>query len=54
MLQTALCFLCVQSIPTSKLAGLAEMDAGTLKQQLALLRQSTQVDVGPLTIAWSW
>ncbi|KAL4859842.1 Eukaryotic translation initiation factor 3 subunit L [Chlorella vulgaris] len=31
------------SIPTSKLAGLAEMDAGTLKQQLALLRQSTQV-----------
>ncbi|PRW58820.1 eukaryotic translation initiation factor 3 subunit L-like [Chlorella sorokiniana] len=31
------------SIPISKLAHLAELDADTLKQQLGLLRQSTQV-----------
>lgn len=34
----------MQSIPIAKLAGLAEMDADTLKQQLTLLRQSTQVN----------
>ena len=33
----------LQSIPLSKLAHLAELDADTLKQQLGLLRQSTQV-----------
>jgi hypothetical protein len=33
----------LQSIPISKLAGLAELDTATLKQQLGLLRQSTQV-----------
>lgn len=32
-----------QSIPISKLAHLAELDVDTLKQQLGLLRQSTQV-----------
>lgn len=33
----------MQSIPLSKLASLAEVDVDTLKQQLSLLRQSTQV-----------
>ena len=38
----------LQSIPISKLAGLAELDTATLKQQLGLLRQSTQVRPGGL------
>ena len=36
----------LQSIPLSKLGGLAELDQATLKAQLALLRQSTQVGRG--------
>lgn len=36
----------LQSIPISKLGHLAELDADTLKQQLGLLRQSTQVHGG--------
>ena len=38
----------LQSIPLSKLGGLAELDQATLKAQLALLRQSTQVRGGAL------
>ena len=43
----------LQSIPISKLASLAELDTETLKQQLALLKQSTQVRSASAGTSWA-